>query len=374
LEIEANQLSNRSLDEAQLPSYAEEAVAPPDEPTIISLQSLVKGDPTKSFDTLRESIEELDPKAIQPITSIPDYVEPASCTNPIVVKTPSSIYCLENWSLVRQALEAGQPMITCHIYHVAEVSGAELAIRKVAIRVVPQGGMDTYAERIRNVRILFNMLIQTLQNPLVYTHGGVRKGSSFTSNREDNVRIVLAERLQKSPTTISKYLNHAEYMSEEDLDTLARARAGKEFFEKAQVVKRRIINDLIDSDTPKEEITTIVSKAMVQMHLDPNEIENQKMALFRGEMGIDPINDAPPATQKNEVEKETSQFNHWTGAEAEFEATPTEEEIRRQGEQIAERMRARFQNQDLTLTALKQGVIQDLGDLASLISLIKEEQ
>jgi len=234
--------------------------------------------------------------------------------------------------------------------------------------------MDTYAERIRNVRILFNMLIQTLQNPLVYTHGGVRKGSSFTSSREDNVRIVLAERLQKSPTTISKYLNHAEYMSEEDLDTLARARAGKEFFEKAQVVKRRIINDLIDSSTPKEEITTVVSKAMLQMHLDPNEIENQKMALFRGEIGTNPTEDAPQATQKNEIEKEPPQFKHWTGVDAELELTSTEEEIRRQGEQIAERMRARFQNQDLTLTALKQGVIQDLGDLASLISLIKEEQ
>jgi len=104
-----NQLSSRSLDEPQLR---------PDESTMISLESLVKGDPTKSFNTLRESIEELDPKAIQPITSIPDYVEPASCINPVVVKTPSSIYCLENWSLVRQALEAERPTITCHIYHV----------------------------------------------------------------------------------------------------------------------------------------------------------------------------------------------------------------------------------------------------------------
>jgi hypothetical protein len=176
-------------------------------------------------------------------------------------------------------------------------------------------------------------------------------------------------------------LSFAEHLTDEALGELAEGGAEKEFFEKAQVVKRRIIDNLIDSDTPKEEITAQVSEAMLQMYRDPQEIENRKMALFQGAKEDStteedsPFQEAPPTTLNTEAEKETPQFKHWAGAEEDSsQAISTEEEVRRQGVEIAGRMMARFQDKELTLTALKEGVTQDLGELATLVALIKESE
>ena len=98
----------------------------------------------KNFETQRESIEDLDLREIQPFQAIPDYVEPTSSLYPIVVKTPTAITCIEGWSLVEQAKEAGKSSLTCHIHHVADASQEELAIRKVASRTKPQGGIAGY--------------------------------------------------------------------------------------------------------------------------------------------------------------------------------------------------------------------------------------
>jgi hypothetical protein len=367
-ESQANQLSSRSLDEAQVPSYPEGAMVLAEEPTLISLESLVKEEPAKSFNTLRESIEEIDPNNIQPVTSIPDYVEPTSCTNPIVVKTSSSIYCIEGWSLVQQALEAEQPMLTCHIYHVAEVSEEELAIRKVAVRVVPHGGVDTYGERIRNVRILFNMLSQNLENPLVYAHGGVRKGIGFTSNREDNVRQVLAERLRKSVTTISKYLNHAEHLSDEALNDLAEARAGKDFFEKVQVVKRTRVRDLISSSIAEDDIVTQVSQEMVRMHQEPQEIENLRASLIQNTQDDDSEGQAQEDEPAQASPPQPQPFDYWQGNGPPKEDQPAnEDEVRREGVAIAERMIASFRNPSLSPDELKQAVKVEIQNLLALI-------
>jgi hypothetical protein len=51
---------------------------------------------------------------------------------------------------IEQAKAAGRSTIRCHIYHIAHHSIIELAIRKAAIRVMPQGGKCSYAELVRN--------------------------------------------------------------------------------------------------------------------------------------------------------------------------------------------------------------------------------
>lgn len=339
------------------------------------MESLINPEPEKNFGTLRQSIEEVDPKDIQPVTSIPDYIEPTSCTNPIVVKTPTSLYCVEGWSLVQQALKAEESTLPCHIYHVAEVSEEELAIRKVAVRVVPQGGVDTYAERIRNVRILFNMLSQNLENPLVYAHGGVRKGSGFISNREDNVRQVLAERLRKSVTTISKYLNHAEYLTDQALSALAEARAGKEFFEKVQIVKRVLIKNLISSSTAEEYIVAQVSQEMVRMHQEPQEIENLRASLAQNPQDDDSEGQAQEDEPAQASPPQPQPLEYWQGnGQPEEDQPANEDEVRREGITIAERMIASFRNSSLSPDELKQAVKMEIQNLLMLLQRAEPSQ
>ena len=353
-----NQLSGRSLEEAQ-----------PFSQNQLSSRSLE--DSAISFNTLREYIEGLDPKTIQPITSIPEYVDPANCTNPVVVKTSCSIYCVEGWSRVKQALEAKQSMLTCHIYHMNEVSEEELAIRKVAIRVVPQGGVDIYAERVRNIRILFNMLSKTRKNPIVFSHGGVRKGKVFSNNQEDNILLVLAERLGKSPTTISKYLNHAKYLNDEALANLAQARVGKEFFEEVQILKRMRERNLISSGAMEKDIVAQISQDMVRMSQDSKEIDTLRAALTQAPDDIDSEEDFQKDEQAQENMSPPRSFNYWQGnGKLEEEQSSNENDFRTQGVEIAEKIVASFRNANLSLGEIKEVVGLKIQNLAMLLQTI----
>ena len=96
-------------------------------------------EPTINFETVRKDYEDLDPKVIQPVGIIPDYVEPTRVLDPIVVVAPSGCFCVEGWEMVQKALKEQEATIRCHVAHVQEVSENELAIRKVAVRAVPEG-------------------------------------------------------------------------------------------------------------------------------------------------------------------------------------------------------------------------------------------
>ena len=172
-------------------------------------------------------------RQFQPFGIIPDYVEPTRILDPIVVMAPSGCFCVEGWELVQKALDDQRETIRCHVAHVREISEKELAIRKVAVRTVPEGGKASYAETIRNVSILCIMLSASTDNPIIYSHGGARRGNNFSNNLEENIRVLLAERLLKSVTTISKYLNHAEYINVATMNTLVELRTEKEFLRKS---------------------------------------------------------------------------------------------------------------------------------------------
>jgi hypothetical protein len=202
--------------------------------------------------------EELDPRGIQPFTGIPDYLEPTRSPNPIVVKSHGICHCIDGWELVSKALAEGKTALLCYVFQASSDSPTEIALRKVAIRVLPQGGKSSYAETMRNVSIASKMLASSQENPVIYSHGGARKGSNFTSNREENIRLVLSERLEKSVTTISKYLNHAEYLTDEAISALVHGGADKGFFEDAQVVKRKILVNLKSSGATEQEVSAQV--------------------------------------------------------------------------------------------------------------------
>ncbi|HYB21197.1 MAG TPA: hypothetical protein VEH09_09715, partial [Thermodesulfobacteriota bacterium] len=190
------------------------------------------------FKTIRESVEELDPKEIRPVPGIPDYREATRSLNPIVVKSPDICYCIDGGEVIQRALVEGRASILCYVSHVSRISELEAAIRKAAIRTFPQGGEACYGEIIRNTGILFDMILASKENPVVFYHGGPRwKGMGASNNGEENVRHVVAARIGKSIVTTDKYLSFREWLNEEAFRVLIEHERDKEFFEKAQKPK-----------------------------------------------------------------------------------------------------------------------------------------
>jgi len=190
-----------------------------------------------SYSTCREDIAEVAIADIQPCPLIPDYKPPTLSNHPIVVRTPEAYFCIDGWHYIEQAQAEGQSRIRCHVYHITEHSDIELAIRKVAIRVMPQGGKCWYAELVRNTSHLYQNLKSKSDDLVLSTHGGDRRSVAFTDSKEKNIVSELAIRLGKSPTTISKYLQHGKGLNDSAMEELVNVGAPKLFFEAIQTQK-----------------------------------------------------------------------------------------------------------------------------------------
>jgi hypothetical protein len=223
---------------------------------------------TERYATCWEEISEIETDSIQPCPIIPDYKKPTTSALPIVVRTPVGEFCIDGWNFVEQAKAAGQATIRCHISQIDNHSNIELAIRKAAIRVIPQGGKCSHAEQVRNTNRLYQELRKTSDNLVLFSHGGDRRGVAFTSCRENNIRIILATRLNKSPTTIAKYLQHSEYLNNATMESLVEAGAPKLLFESFQVQKQV---EIAASRAEHKDETAIVEEISNQMSTWLNE-------------------------------------------------------------------------------------------------------
>ena len=367
----------------------------------------------KNFETQRESIEDLDPGEIQPFQAIPDYVEPTSSLYPIVVKTQTSITCIEGWALVQQAKEAGQASLTCHIHHVADASQEELAIRKVASRTKPQGGIAGYAEKARNVSKAFRMVKESNENPIVFAHGGDRRGIVFTSLRDENIRIVLAKRFGKSPATIGKYINHGDHISEEVMQLLAQQEADKEYFEAFQEAKMKLVEHMKTQQLPQNQIVIRVSDDILRLHQVPKKDRTQEIKTLLASLApaqppqstsvIEPgqseplppipnVDDAagvekvePALAGTEEVPEGISEEVAEENAETEEEPLPPilyndsqeeqafkDEEIRSRGIAICEELRRYFANREIPLSEVKQPMRTLIGTLNGILAAIPQ--
>jgi len=214
--------------------------------------------------TCREDIAEVAIADIQPCPIIPDYKTPTISTQPIVVRTPDACFCIDGWHYIEQAKAAGQSTIRCHIYLIAHHSIIELAIRKAAIRVMPLGGKCSYAELVRNAHRLRQALESTSEDLVMFTHGGDRRGVGFTDSKASNVRIVLASRLGKSPTTISKYLQHGDGLTDAALQDLVNSDVPKKFFEVIQSEKQAAMAILQSEKKDPAVIAETISKEVLR--------------------------------------------------------------------------------------------------------------
>ena len=214
---------------------------------------------TDNYSTCREDIAEMAIAAIQPCPIIPDYKEPSVSALPIIVQTPAASFCIDGWHFIEQAKADNRSTIRCHIFHIAHHSDTELAIRKAAIRVMPQGGKCSYAELVRNTHRIYRALQDTSDDLVLFSHGGDRRGVGFNSCRENNIRIVLAHRLGKSQTTINKYLQHGDSLNESAMESLVDAVVPKLFFEAIQVQKQVEIARLRSQQKNEAAIVAVIS-------------------------------------------------------------------------------------------------------------------
>jgi hypothetical protein len=259
----------------------------------------------------QETIQEIDPITIQSFDLIPDYISPTRSRMPIVIESENqNRCCVEGWEEIQSAIKEKKGTIRCHLTRVEGYSEEEVAIRKVSIRTMPPGGLCSYAEIVRNVSILFKMLLESLENPIVYSHGGVRKGPDFIKNKKDGVLALLAERLGKEIGTINKYLNYGRYLTPDILNLLVENQEKKAFFETAQISKKIFVKYLEEADTSSEEITEQVSTKM-------GEMRNEYQATGK----IQKVFEPDEAEQCEDAETQNSPppepgpqiFNHWTG-------------------------------------------------------------
>jgi hypothetical protein len=181
-------------------------------------------------------------------------------------------------------------------------------------------------EIVRNTRRLFTMLMESHEPPTVFSHGGARRGVAYTDNKEDNIRVLLAERLGKSKTTINKYLCHSEYLNDETLAALFEKSMGKDFFEKAQVQKRILVKNLKSAGRPDREVIEAVSCRMVSWATDYQEGRSLVYAETVEPAEIS-IPENPSTADTAPTTPATQLFDRWPSGQ-DTSALPTEETIR----------------------------------------------
>ncbi len=328
------------------------------------------------FKTSQEDVAELPVESIQPYLLIPDYRDPTESTLPIVVQSPAGCYSIDGWNFIEQAKAAGQPAIRCYVFHIQDHSETELAIRKVAIRTKPQGGTCSYPELVRNARMLEQIILNEKENPIVFSHGGARRGGSFTNNREDDVREILAERLGKNRSTINKYLNHSEYLSEEKWDEILASGEGKKFFEEAQRNKRILIKNMKSDGRSDLEIMAQISEQMISWLK-----EYQSTGEIITDFGVEEEAESPDdensaAKRKRSITEKQAEFNPWQG-NSEFgdDLEPiTLESVKDEFKAIGEVITRDAEDQELNLNKLKSSAESAIQKLAVVLQKIKALQ
>jgi hypothetical protein len=218
--------------------------------------------------------------------------------------------------------------------------------------------------------MLEQIILNEKENPIVFSHGGARRGGSFTNNREDDVREILAERLGKNRSTINKYLNHSEYLHEETMGEILASGEGKKFFEEAQRNKRILIKNMKSDEKSEEKIAAETSKQMLSW-LE----EYQSTGEIKTDFGVEEEPESPDdeniATNRTAIEKQAD-FNPWQGNnEFDDEGGPTFEGVRDEYKAICEMGINDTEDQELNLNKLESSAETSIRKLAVVLQKIK---
>ena len=209
--------------------------------------------------------EEVFIDQIKPVDQIPDYWSESILKDPLLVKTAENYRCIDGWKKIEQAQSEGKLSLPCRIKIKDEnPDEVELAISKVALRIIPEGGVSKYPEKIWLVRNLFKFLVGANKDLTPYRHGGPRE--TGTSTEGTDAIDLICDRTGKKRVTVQKYLNHAEYLNSAVIKKLTDSDADKKFFEDIQSKKRTLASDLEEKRVIEEEITRQVSEAVLKWY------------------------------------------------------------------------------------------------------------
>jgi hypothetical protein len=239
---------------------------------------------------------------------------------------------------------------------------------------MPQGGTCSYAELVRNAGILFKMMMTSTDDPVVFSHGGSRRGVGYTESKENNIRTLLAKRLGKSVTTISKYLNHGEYLNAEAIDALIKAKVEKVFFEAAQPYKREILDDLKSAHKSDAQISTAVSEALLFFLHEYQAAKKAALAYRQTDQNESPsseIQNQPDLASRSA--SKPKQFRYWrANSSAVEENQATEDDVRREIKAVGSELIKIFENKDFTAHQMVEIVSSQIVRLAKLIQQLKQ--
>ena len=219
---------------------------------------------------------------IEHYKGIEDYIKLTTSPCPSVVRTPNHCHCIDGYNLVEKARQEGSKTILCHVFNEAdEVSESDLALRKTGTRLISEQGKPYYAEKIRNCKKVLALLEQTTENPVMNSHGGVRKGDGYIpNNKEDDLRALMAERLGQAIKTTAKYICYGEYLDDEILETLVQSKVTRDFFDQSAPNKTRLVKNLRSDEKNDLEITAEVSKKMADWLEEYRENKEKITPLF----------------------------------------------------------------------------------------------
>ena len=196
--------------------------------------------------------------SIRPCRKSSDYRDLTESLHPIVVQSPDACQCIDGWNLIEQAQAEGISTVAAMFLKLMRIE-TELAIRKVAIRTKPLGGTCLYAELVRNT-CMFTILCRNAPMMVVFSHGGNRRSALISLAKGKTTSGIFFERLGRSQTTINKYLQHGEHVSDGVTKELIDANVPKGFFEATQKEKQWYAAELTSQQTASDEIIRLVSR------------------------------------------------------------------------------------------------------------------
>jgi hypothetical protein len=302
-----------------------------------------------------KTIEPLEITQILPFAAIPDFKTPTASAHPIVIRTPSTgCFCLDGWELVEEARQQNYQSIPCEIIHARSDSEIDLALHKAAIRSMPAGGTCSYNEMVGNTVRLFKMIMESGEVLETFSHGGARRGTTYTSCREHDAVALLSKRLGRGRKTILKQLEHGEYLNEEALRALVEADVPKGFFEVVQQGKTALVAEL---ETARRQPADIINAVSAKMLFWLTEAQTPVP------IEISPIEDSQAVQTTKEKTSRGSRtpkarnFTHWAGNESAVAGTPVNEDhVRGEMKRIAADLLQLSEDPDLAKTAQVEAV------------------
>jgi hypothetical protein len=192
---------------------------------------------------------------IRSIVSIPDFTTPTMLSQPRLVYVKGDYYCEDGGNFVADAQARGEKQIECQVEYCEFQSPVELALRKVASRLRTPSGQASYAENVRAIVSLGNLLQEHGYN--TNSHGGSRRDDK---DRSKDIAQTIATEMNLGRESVVNYINYGSNLSEEVFQTLAEGRASKRFFEKIQHHRQFKMRNLLAHEKTAEEIKLEISK------------------------------------------------------------------------------------------------------------------